>query len=170
MDRDSGLDNFATLLKPGGTLAAWFYGRPTFSDPTLRTDAQPLLDRIMVLNWQKVIADSSAGSSPRRAWGFKRCADAMASWAGFPALLIPRVWSHVRRYKWNYTSSTLPFFGAEACGYPIAPTSHVRAGEDEEVVVAEDAAFLAQRVGFRGVAGVFPGAVPRVPGGGRGGG
>ncbi|KAI4265521.1 MAG: hypothetical protein L6R38_009361 [Xanthoria sp. 2 TBL-2021] len=39
MDRDSSLQIFATLLKPGGTLAAWFYGRPTFSDPTLLATA-----------------------------------------------------------------------------------------------------------------------------------
>lgn len=94
----------------------------------------------MALNWQKVIAASSAGSSPRRAWGFKRCADAMASWLDFQPF-DPRVWSDVRRYNWNYTSGTLPFFGEEACGYPIEPTSHVRAREEEEVVVPEDAAF-----------------------------
>ncbi|KAI4263965.1 MAG: hypothetical protein L6R42_000908 [Xanthoria sp. 1 TBL-2021] len=133
MDRDSGLQSFATLLKQGGTLAIWFYGRPTFSDPTLRATAQPLLDKIMVLNWKNVIG----GSTPRRAWGFKRCADAMESWLDYLPF-DPQTWTDVRRYKWN-THGTLPFFGQEACGYPIEPSSNVRDGE--KVVVEEDAAF-----------------------------
>ena len=133
MDCDSGLHSFATLLKPGGTLAAWFYGRPTFSDPTLLASGQPLLDKIMVLNWKKVIS----GSMPRRAWGFKRCADAMKSWLDFLSF-DPRIWTDVRRYKWN-THGTLPFFGEEACGYPIEPTTNVKKGE--KVVVKEDGDF-----------------------------
>ena len=133
MDRDAGLTSFATLLKPGGTLAAWFYGRPTFSDPVLRESAQPVLDEIMVRNWRRVIS----GSTERRAWGFKRCADAMASWLDF----LPfeeSTWRDVRRYKWNQ-GGTLPFFGEEACGYRIEPVSCVREGEMVEGM--EDEAF-----------------------------
>lgn len=133
MDRDTGLQSFARILKPGGTLAAWFYGRPTFSDPELFAKAQPILDKIMVRNWKKVIE----GSAPRRAWGFKRCADAMESWLDF----LPfeeETWRDVHRLKWN-THSTLPFFGAEACGYEIQPTSNVKARE--EVVEKRDGDF-----------------------------
>ncbi|KAL8803027.1 MAG: hypothetical protein Q9200_006377, partial [Gallowayella weberi] len=137
MDRDSGLASFARLLKPGGTLAAWFYGRPTFSDPDLFTAAQPILDQIMVLNWKKVIRGNGA-VGPRRAWGFKRCADAMESWLDF----LPfdnGVWTDVRRYKWN-THGTLPFFGKEACGYDIHPVSNVVADE-EKVLESTDPEF-----------------------------
>ena len=133
MDRDPGLQSLATVLKPDGTLAAWFYGRPTFLDPQLFKKAQPLIDRIMVLKWKKVIA----GSGPKRARGFKRCADAMASWLDF----LPfheDVWKDVQRYKWN-THGTLPFFGEEACGYAIEPVSHVKEGE--KVVETEDQEF-----------------------------
>lgn len=136
MDRDAGLHSFATMLKPHGTLAAWFYGRPTFADAALFRHAQPILDRIMVRNWATVIA----GSAPRRAWGFKRCADAMASWLDF----LPfdgDTWGDVRRYKWN-TRSTLPFFGEEACGYAIEAVSHVQPGETV-VEAAEDGEFWA---------------------------
>ena len=33
MDSTEGSCSFAKLLKPGGRLASWFHGRPTFSDP-----------------------------------------------------------------------------------------------------------------------------------------
>ncbi|KAL8716455.1 MAG: hypothetical protein Q9220_000362 [cf. Caloplaca sp. 1 TL-2023] len=133
MDRDSGLRNFAKVLKPGGTLAAWFYGRPTFSDSELFSKGQPVLDKIMVLNWKKVIQ----GSASKRAWGFKRCADAMESWLDF----LPfdeEVWMDVERYKWN-THGTLPFFGKEACEYEIEPISNVK--EREKQVSIRDTLF-----------------------------
>lgn len=133
MDRDSGLRSFAEVLKPGGTLAVWFYGRPTFSESALHAKAQPILDKIMVLNWTKVIR----GSGPRRAWGFKRCADAMESWLDFLPFSA-NTWMDVQRYKWN-THGTLPFFDKEACGYDIEPTFNV--AEGEKVVINEDPEF-----------------------------
>ncbi|KAI4116243.1 MAG: hypothetical protein LQ345_003306 [Seirophora villosa] len=136
MDRDAGLDSFARILKPGGTLAAWFYGRPTFADAALLARAQPILDRIMALNWRKVIR----GSTSQRARGFKRCADAMASWLDFLPFAAD-TWTDVQRHKWN-THGTLPFFGREACGYEIEPVSHVAEGEKVDVV-GPDAGFWA---------------------------
>ncbi|KAL9597701.1 MAG: hypothetical protein Q9219_004958 [cf. Caloplaca sp. 3 TL-2023] len=147
MDRDAGLQSFARVLKPGGTLAAWFYGRPTFSDRALFAHAQPLVDKIMALKWRKVIRDSG----PRRARGFKRCADAMESWLDF----LPfdaGVWTDVRRYKWN-THGTLPFFGQEACGYEIEPESNVAEGEKMEVV--EDSGFWAREWDIGGLREYF---------------
>ena len=132
MDRDAGLESFAQVLKPGGTLAAWFYGRPTFSDHKLFQDAQPILDEIMERNWYKVIGGKESG--PKRAWGFKRCADAMESWLDFLPFDTD-TWSDVQRYKWN-THGTLPFFGEKACGYEIQPVSNVKHGE--KVVVQKD--------------------------------
>ncbi|KAL8805835.1 MAG: hypothetical protein Q9182_001747 [Xanthomendoza sp. 2 TL-2023] len=153
MDRDAGLASFARLLKPGGTLAAWFYGRPTFADPTLLTTAQPLLDQIMVLNWKKVIRGSStAAVGPRRAWGFKRCADAMESWLDF----LPfdsTCWTDVQRWKWN-THGTLPFFGQEACGYEIHPVSHV-AADVETVVEKTDEGFWGNEWDVAGLKAYF---------------
>ena len=135
MDRDAGLKSFAQVLKPCGTLAAWFYGRPTFSDQKLFQDAQPILDEIMERNWYKVIGGKESG--PKRAWGFKRCADAMESWLDFLPFDTD-TWTDVQRYKWN-THGTLPFFGKKACGYEIQPVSNVKDGE--KVVVQEDHAF-----------------------------
>ena len=124
MDTGAGLRSFATVLKPGGTLACWFYGRPTFAEAVYRGRGQRLLDAIMVASWRKVIR----GSGEKRMWGFKRCADQMASWLDymqFPA----DTWTDVKRLKWNTRHGTLPFFGEEACGFAVRPTSNVSQGE-----------------------------------------
>ncbi|XDG01661.1 hypothetical protein ABKA04_001276 [Annulohypoxylon sp. FPYF3050] len=126
MDEKVALENFQRLLRPGGTLAFWFYGRPTFSDLKLRAQAQPLIDAIMVRNWAKVIQ----GSGEKRIAGFRRAAEGMASWLDYVPL-DPEAWTDVRRIKWN-TSATLPFFGEEACGFPIQTTSSVKPGEHVE--------------------------------------
>ncbi|KAI0381520.1 S-adenosyl-L-methionine-dependent methyltransferase [Hypomontagnella monticulosa] len=126
MDEHVALESFSRLLRSGGTLAFWFYGRPTFSDPKLRAEAQPLIDEIMVRNWSKVIR----GSGERRIAGFQRAAEGMASWLDYVPL-DPETWTDVRRIKWN-PSATLPFFGEEACGFPIKSTSNVTPKEHTE--------------------------------------
>ncbi|OTB08088.1 hypothetical protein M426DRAFT_317193 [Hypoxylon sp. CI-4A] len=130
MDEQVALDSFARLLRPNGTLAFWFYGRPTFSDARLRAEAQPLVDAIMVKNWATVIR----GSGERRKAGFQRAAEGMESWLDY-VLLDPATWTDVRRIKWN-PSATLAFFAEEACGFPIQTTSRV--GPDEHVEERED--------------------------------
>ncbi|MCJ1374634.1 hypothetical protein MMC20_005866 [Loxospora ochrophaea] len=133
MDSDEGLASFAKLLKPGGTLATWFYGRPTFSEPAYAAKCQPLLDEIMVRNWRKVIQ----GSGPARQSGFKRAADGMASWLDY-VQFSPEIWTDVKRIKWN-PQGTLPFFGKEACGFDVQAVSNI--GKGENVVSQEDLEF-----------------------------
>ena len=72
-------------------------------------------------------------------WGFKRCADQMASWLDymhFPA----DTWTDVKRLKRNTRHGALPFFREEACGLAIRPTSIVSQGE-ENLDSEEDADF-----------------------------
>ena len=133
MDAAAGLRCFARLLKPGGTLAMWFYGRPTFSDPDLFKRAQPIMDEIMVQDWLKVIR----GSESKRMARFQRCADAMASWLDFLAFPAD-TWRDVQRSKWN-TYGMLPFFGEEACGFRAKRVSNVALGE--QVVINEGPEF-----------------------------
>jgi len=137
MDADAGLRSFATVLKPGGTLATWFYGRPTFSEPAFFDKCQPILDKIMVLNWTKVIR----GSGPKRMSGFKRCADGMDSWLDF--VRFPKdTWVDVQRLKRN-THGTLPFFGKEACGFDVEPATNV--APEEKLVIERDPEFWLNR-------------------------
>lgn len=126
-DASEALRSFAKLLRPGGTLATWFYGRPTFAKPDDFNACQTILDDIMVLNWAKVIR----GSGPARLRGFKRCADGMDSWLDF-VRFPAETWADVQRLKWN-THCTLPFFGEEACGFEIQPVSNVTAQEKVEI-------------------------------------
>lgn len=61
----------------------------------------------------------------------------MASWLDF----LPfdeEVSVDVQRYKWN-THGILPFFGEEACGFPVEPISYVKEGEQS--VTMEDHGF-----------------------------
>jgi len=133
MDTDASLRSFATVLKPGGTLATWFYGRPTFSEPAFFKTCQPILDKIMVLNWTKVIR----GNGPKRMRGFKRCADGMESWLDL--VRFPQdIWIDVQRHKWN-THGMLPFFGKEACGFDVEPATNV--APEEKLVVERDPDF-----------------------------
>ncbi|KAI4155662.1 MAG: hypothetical protein LQ340_000851 [Diploschistes diacapsis] len=125
MDVDAALACFATLLGPGGTLAIWFYGRPTFADPVLRSRGQPRLDAIISSSWDKAFR----GSGDRRRAGLKRASDAMASWLDYIAF-NPGTWSDVRRIKWN-PKAKLSFFGHE-CGFEPEPVSNVREWEAVE--------------------------------------
>lgn len=79
MNAKVALASFATLLKPGGTLAIWFYGRPHFAEGEYATKCQPLLDAIMDHNFGMVIK----GSGPDRKAGWKGAADGMASWLDY---------------------------------------------------------------------------------------
>ena len=136
-DAAKGMGSFAHLLKSGGTLATWFYGRPVFAERGLFERGQGIIDKIMVLNWSKVIQ----GSGPLRQQGFKRCADGMESWLDFVEFPAD-TWTDVRRYKWN-THGTLPFFGKEACGWEIEPVDNV--GDREKVIIERDPDFWANR-------------------------
>lgn len=128
MDDQVALQSFAKLLRPGGTLAFWFYGRPTFADPRLHAEAQPLIDALMVRNWTTVIQ----GSGPRRLAGFRRAAEGMSSWLDY-VRLDPNVWIDVHRIKWN-TYGTLPFFGQDACGFAVNSVSRVGGGDKIETI------------------------------------
>ncbi|KAL8694665.1 MAG: hypothetical protein Q9218_000760 [Villophora microphyllina] len=131
MDEQLALQSFAKLLRPGGTLAFWFYGRPTFADHKLHLKGQPLIDTIMIRNWATVIQKDSG---PKRRAGFRRAAEGMSSWLDYVPL-EPSTWTDVHRIKWN-TYGTLPFFGEEACGFPIKTENRV--GEREKTETIED--------------------------------
>ncbi|KAL8661931.1 MAG: hypothetical protein Q9202_005132 [Teloschistes flavicans] len=133
MDEQLALQSFAKLLRPGGTLAFWFYGRPTFADHKLHSKGQPLIDTIMVRNWATVIQKDSG---PRRRAGFRRAAEGMSSWLDYVPL-DPSIWTDVNRIKWN-TYGTLPFFEEQACGFPIKTKNRVGRGEKTETIEDRD--------------------------------
>ncbi|KAF2717741.1 S-adenosyl-L-methionine-dependent methyltransferase [Polychaeton citri CBS 116435] len=99
MDATAALDAWHQILKPDGTLAIWFYGRPTF----IADDGQSLHDgcnaaytRIIQKAFWPFI--SPEGSPGRPFW--QRAVDTMHSRLDNIALM-PSHWLGVQRHYWN---------------------------------------------------------------------
>ena len=153
MDVDDAVAGFARLLRPGGTLAMWFYGRPRFAELAFADTCQPLLDRVLDCSFRKVV--SGGGPAKREAW--RRAMRGMNSW--LDDVRLPETqWFDVRRRKWN-THAEMPFFGKEACDFQVERLSRVGAGE--EVSEIRDDGFWEMRWDFEGlrdfVEASFPG-------------
>lgn len=134
LDVPRALNTFAHLLHPSGTLAAWFYGRPVFSEPTVAAKCQPILNDIIDLTFEKVIK----GAPPAHKTTWKRSTDTLYSFldnVAFPA----ETWRDVYRFKWN-PHLPLSVVGPNACDYPIEPSSCIDP-EREKVVEAKDPHF-----------------------------
>jgi len=137
LDARAAVSSFARLLRPGGTLAVWFYGRPAFAEPSFAPRCQPLLDEILDGSFAKVIR----GGGPAHRLGWKRATDCMASWLDNVALPVEE-WRDVERRKWNPQLS-MPFYGPAACDFEMERTSTVR--EEERVWEERDPGFWAER-------------------------
>lgn len=133
LDSAAALSSFARVLKPNGTLAIWFYGRPHFSELEYKARCQPLFDRILNLTFGKVI---KGGDTENRAT-WKRAAEGMASWLDNVDLSDGH-WDLVQRIKWNAKSAKMGF-GPEAVDFVVELTNRVRM--TEKVVEKEDAGF-----------------------------
>lgn len=119
MDTQTALNNISTLLRPGGTLAVWFYGPPYFTEADFGRTCQPILDTIMDHNFRPVV--SGGGDARKGSW--KRAADGMLSWLDYIPF-APEQWGNVRRHKWN-TQARLSFFTPQACDFSVEPVSNV---------------------------------------------
>ena len=130
MDSPVALSSFARVLKPHGTLAIWFYGRPHFSEREYMTQCQPIFDQILNLTFGKVI--KGGNTSSKATW--KRAADGMASWLDNVDLSSGE-WDLMQRRKWNSGTAEMGF-GPGACDFDIEPTNNV--GNTEEIIAEED--------------------------------
>ena len=135
MDTSAALDNIHALLKPGGTLAVWFYGPPFFVEPEFASACQPLLDQLLDTNFGSVIN----GFGEARSLSWKRAADGMASWLDYIPLNDPGKWQDVRRHKWNNSFTRLSWFTDAACDFQVERVSAV--GPDETVTEEQDTGF-----------------------------
>ena len=91
MDAKAAVSGFANVLKPGGTLAIWFYGRPIFAEEGME-QIQKFYDRLLARAYDK--ARPFKGTSYERAWNM------LIVWldnVGFPS----SEWEKVKRMKWN---------------------------------------------------------------------
>lgn len=138
MDTKRAVEAMGKILKPGGTAAVWYYGRPTFDGEGVER-CQGLYDRIVNRLFARVIA----GVNEKAFAGWKAATDTMASWLddiAFPS----SVWERVERHKWNLQGK-MTFYDEDALGCGFEVSSEV--GEGEEVVVHEEKGMWAEEWG-----------------------
>lgn len=138
MDTEAAIAGFSRILKPKGTLAIWFYGRPIFADGQ-KDKCQAIYDKIVTRLFGRAIK----GGGPEQTAGWKRATDSMASWFDNVAFTAD-AWEDVQRHKWN-PHGRICFYDDEACDFPIEGTvrSEVPA-KDEKVVEMVDETFWAE--------------------------
>ncbi|KAL8744212.1 MAG: hypothetical protein Q9190_003519 [Brigantiaea leucoxantha] len=144
IDADRAIEAFSRVLKPHGTLAIWFYGRPIFAEPEFAKTCQPLLESILDLSFGKVIKKVEG---PELRAGWKRATDRMASFLDDVDLRGDE-WRDVERWKWN-SEHAMPFYGPEACDFEITSSSAV--GPEEKVIERQEAGFWERRWDLEGV-------------------
>ncbi|KAF2236468.1 S-adenosyl-L-methionine-dependent methyltransferase [Viridothelium virens] len=143
LDAEKTTKAFARMLRPNGTLAIWFYGRPVFAEPAYARQCQPILESILDTAFAKIIK----GGGPQQKAGFKRGTDRMASFFD-DVEFKSDVWQHVERRKWN-AEYAMPFYGPEACDFEITPSSAIEDGE--KVVEKKDLTFWERQWDITGV-------------------
>ncbi|OAQ59178.1 methyltransferase domain-containing protein [Pochonia chlamydosporia 170] len=135
MDTTAAMDNIYSLLRPGGTVAVWFYGPPFFTEADYVPKCQDILDAIMDHNFRPVVC---GGDEARRS-NWKRATDGKFSWLDYIPF-PPERWTDVRRHKWN-THARLSFFSPAACDFPVETRNRV--GDNETVTQEDDPSFWA---------------------------
>lgn len=129
MNIPAATEAWASLLKPNGTLAIWFYGRPAFEDAE-NFDAATCND-IYDDICSRAFRPFYDVTGPKLV-NVKKATDTMVSWLD-NVELDPSVWADVRRYKWN-TKYPMEFSNAEDLGWPKNYISKVHSGEKVEEV------------------------------------
>lgn len=102
MDAEKAFDGFARMMRPGGTLAVWFYGKPIFGEPG-QEKSQAIYDRITAKAFERLF--------PLKGTPGERGITTLATWLddiAFPA----SEWTDVKRIKWN-NDKPLTFIGEE---------------------------------------------------------
>ncbi|KAJ4358316.1 uncharacterized protein N0V89_002898 [Didymosphaeria variabile] len=131
LDHAKAFKSWATLLRPGGTLAIWFYGRPHFTAAQGYDAAacQQIYDRLADAMFTKHI-QKEAGPAYKAGW--KRATDCMSSFLD-NVDLDPEQWKDVQRWKWN-SGLEMSFYGPGACDFDVEVVSRIRGEEQVELV------------------------------------
>lgn len=131
LDVPRAMNSFAELLRPGGTLAIWFYGRLHFSEPEYAAKCQPIFNDIIDMTFARSMKNGN--QAVKDAW--KNACDTLESWLDNVAMPSD-VWQNVHRYKWNTHLAMTPT-GPNACDFPIEVSSAVDERE-EKIIKLED--------------------------------
>ena len=91
IDAEIAMSVFAKLLRPGGTVAIWFYGRPIFADKG-QEKSQAIYEGITGKAFERVL--------PLKGSPMERAFTTIASW--LDVIPFPQEsWTDVERIKWN---------------------------------------------------------------------
>ncbi|KAJ5711070.1 hypothetical protein N7488_005226 [Penicillium malachiteum] len=119
LDAPKALEAFHTLIRPGGTLAIYFYGRPIFPDPT----CDAIYDRMATRICQFGLPFKGTPGEPF----WRRGAEGLLSFLDNIALPEGQ-WQNVERHKWNCDYPLL-FSGPEGFDFVVDPVDRRMEGE-----------------------------------------
>lgn len=123
------VESWSRLLKPTGTLAMWFYGRPSFepSDDFDAAACNAIYHQIATLAFRPFYDVQGP-----RLVNVRKATDTMVNWLD-NIDLDPHVWSDVQRWKWN---SHLPmeFSSAEDLGWSLNKIDKTHEGESVDCI------------------------------------
>ena len=144
MDTEKAFANCAELLRPGGTLAIWFYGPPILADEG-QEKSQTL--------WQKVISRAWDKVRPMKGTMYETCWYPLVQW--FDNVHFPeKDWTSVSRRKWN-NDWPISFLEENHMDFEVKHTNGIRSDEKIEETIDRD--FWAKEGGvefIRGFVGV----------------
>lgn len=96
MDTQTAFVNISTLLRPGGTLAVWFYDPPLLTEALFAPRCQSILDSIIDHRFWPIV--SGGGDARKESW--KRAADGKLTWLDYISF-APKKWKDVCLHNWN---------------------------------------------------------------------
>ncbi|KAL8747703.1 MAG: hypothetical protein Q9190_000444 [Brigantiaea leucoxantha] len=136
LDPNKSLRAFHELLKPGGTVAIYFYGRPIFADGSNAIVCDEMYDRVATRICQFLLPFKGTPGFPFHVRG----AEALVSWLDNIAF-DPAEWESVERHKWNYD---VPLLFNSRQGYDFDFERVDRRGEGEKTIEVRDRQFWSE--------------------------
>lgn len=127
IDAEEAFSGFAKVLRPGGTLAIWFYGKPIFAAKG-QERSQRIYDQIAGKAFSRIF--------PIKDTIWQHAFTVMASWLdciGFPR----EDWTDVERTKWNH-DKPLSFLPDEYFDFEVKYKHSVSADEKVEEHIDRD--------------------------------
>ena len=127
MDTQQAFPGFAKLLRPGGTLAIWFYGKPIFAEEG-QEQSQQIYDQIAGKAFSRIF--------PIKDTMWEHAFTVMAAWLdniAFP----PETWMDVERTKWNH-DKPLSFLPDQYRDFELKYENAVTPDEKVEEIVDRD--------------------------------
>ena len=127
MDAERAFSGFAKLLRSGGTLAIWFYGKPIFAEKG-QERSQQIYNQIAGKAFSRIF--------PIKDTIWQEAYTVMASWLdkiGFPQ----EEWTDVQRTKWNH-DKPLCFLPEEYFDFEVEYTNSAAPDEKVEKLVDRD--------------------------------